>query len=220
MTLGVLALAPLLPVSTIDVQGGRHVTRELAIVTSGLDGTPVFRASAADARARLRVLPAVRDAAVEVELPGTARIALVERTAVGRWIGGGLEWFVDAEGVVFGSADATAAPALRVRDERVARGHALAGERLDPALVAAAMRLAAIAPGELRPDLARPEVVMTAGQAGLVLRSGTGWEIRFGNADRFAEKLALAKRVLRDEPERRLDYLDVRSPDHIVIAPP
>ena len=219
MTLAVLALAPLLPVSTIDVRGGRHVTRELAIVTSGLDGTPVFRASAADARARLRVLPAVRDATVELELPGTARIVLVERTAVGRWIGGGLEWFVDAEGVVFGSADSTAAPALRVRDERVAQGHALAGERLDPSLVAAAMRLAAIAPGELRPDLTRPEVVMTAGQAGLVLRSGAGWEIRFGNADRFAEKLALAKRILRDEPERRLDYLDVRSPDHIVIAP-
>lgn len=219
MALAVLALAPLLPISTIEVRGGRHVTRELAIVTSGLDGAAVFRASAAEARARLRVLPAVRDATVELELPGTARIALVERTAVGRWIGGGLEWFVDAEGVAFGSADATAAPALRVRDERVAEGHALAGERLDPALVAAAMRLAAIAPGELRPDLARPEAVMTAGQSGLVLRSGAGWEIRFGNADRFAEKLALAKRVLQNEPERRLDYLDVRSPEHIVIAP-
>lgn len=218
-TLAILAFAPLLPISAIEVRGGRHVTRELAILASGLDGAAVFRASSAEARARLRALPAVRDATVEIELPRTARIALVERTAVGRWVGGELEWFVDADGVVFGSADPSAAPALRVRDERVARGRALAGERLDPALVAAAMRLAALAPGELRPDFGQPQVVMTAGPAGLVVRSGSGWEIRFGSPDRFSEKLALARRVLRDEPERRLDYLDVRSPDHIVVAP-
>jgi len=215
----VLAFAPLLPVSTAEVRGGRHVTREGALIASGLDGVPVFRASAAEARARLRSLPAVRDATVEVELPGTARIVLAERTAVGRWIGGELEWFVDAEGMVFGSADASAAPALRVRDDRVPPGRSLIGERLDPALVAAGMRLAALAPGELRPDLTRPQAVMTAGPSGLVLRSGAGWEIRFGSPDRFSEKLALAARFLRDEPGRRLDYLDVRSLDHVVISP-
>lgn len=213
------AFAPLLPVQTIEVRGGRHVSREAAVSASGLDGTPAFRASAAEARDRLRGLPALRDASVGIELPGTARIVLTERTAVGRWIGGDVEWFVDSDGVVFGSADASAAPALRVHDERVPPGRSFAGERLDPALVAAGMRLAALAPGELRPDLIRPQVVMTAGPSGLVLRSGAGWEVRFGSPDRFGEKLALAYRFLRDEPGRRLDYLDVRSLDHVVISP-
>jgi hypothetical protein len=53
----------------------------------------------------------------------------------------------------------------------------------------------------------------------LVLRTGAKWEIRFGNADRFDEKLSLAKRFLRDNPTRRLDYVDVRSPDRIVFSP-
>ena len=60
---------------------------------------------------------------------------------------------------------------------------------------------------------------MTAGANGLVLRTGAKWEVRFGSADRFDEKLSLAKGFLRDNPTRRLDYVDVRSPDRIVFSP-
>jgi cell division septal protein FtsQ len=179
---------------------------------------PTFRASAADARVRLRTLPAVRDARAEILLPGAARITLVEREAVGRWVASdNTEWFIDASGVLFPSIDRTGAPDLRVFDERGPRS---AGDRIDPpALVEAALRLAALAPGELRADATDLRVVMTAGANGLVLRTGAKWEIRFGNADRFDEKLSLAKRFLRDNPSRRLDYVDVRSPDRIVFSP-
>ena len=123
---------------------------------------------------------------------------------------------MDADGFVFPSNDAGAAPQLRVFDERAPKN---AGERLDPALVHVALRLAAIAPGELRADATTPRVLMTAGAAGLVLRLGSGWEIRFGGPESFDEKLALARRFLRDNPQRRLDYVDVRSPDRIVVSP-
>jgi cell division septal protein FtsQ len=171
-----------------------------------------------DARARLRSLTAVRDAHVELWLPSTARITLVERAAVGRWIASdGNEWFIDADGVVFNSIDRSAAPDLKVFDERAAR---TGGERIDsPALVEAALRLAALTPGELRADATGLRVVMSAGANGLVLRTAAGWEIRFGGADRFDEKLSLAKRFLRDNATRRLDYVDVRSPDRIVFSP-
>ena len=33
------------------------------------------------------------------------------------------------------------------------------------------------------------------------------------------EKLALVVRFLRDEPSRRLEYVDVRSTEHIVFCP-
>ena len=201
----------------VDVAGARHVRVGQAIAQSGLLEMPSFGASAAQARARLRTLPAVKDARVEIALPSSARITLVEREAVGRWVASdGLEWFVDAEGILFPSNDANAAPPLRVADERASKS---AGERLDPALVQVALRLAAIAPGELRADAIAPRVVMTAGASGLVLRFGGGWEIRFGGPESFDEKLALAKRYLRDNPQRRLDYLDVRSPDRIVVSP-
>ena len=51
------------------------------------------------------------------------------------------------------------------------------------------------------------------------LRTGAKWEIRFGGADRFDEKLSNVKRFLRDNGTRRLDYVDVRSPDRIVFSP-
>lgn len=198
--------------------GAKHVSRDAARSQSGLDGVPMFLASAADARAQLRTLPAVRDSRVELQLPSTARITVVEREAVGRWIGSdNVEWFVDASGVLFPSIDRAGAPDLRVFDER---GPHTAGERIDPpALVEAALRLAALAPGELRADATDLRVVMTSGANGLVLRTAAKWEIRFGSADRFDEKLSNVKRFLRDNATRRLDYVDVRSPDRIVFSP-
>ena len=162
-------------------------------------------------------MPAVKDARVEISLPSSARLRLVEREAIGRWVASdGLEWFIDADGVLFPSSDPTAAPQLRVVDERTARH---AGERLDPALVQVAMRLAAIAPGELRADATAARTVMTVGSSGLVLRFGSGWEIRFGGPEAFDDKLGLVRRFLRDNPQRRLDYVDVRSADRIVVSP-
>ena len=86
------------------------------------------------------------------------------------------------------------------------------------AVVAGALRLAHIAPGELRADATKPEVHVDPVQ-GLVVRTGAGWEIRFGTPDQLEQKLSNAKRVLSDNPTRRLDYVDVRSPDRIVFSP-
>jgi cell division septal protein FtsQ len=214
----VVALADVARVEDVVVVGARHVSRDAARTQSGLDGVPTFLASAADARAQLRTLAAVRDARVELLLPGAARITLVERQAVGRWVASdNVEWFIDASGILFPSIDRAGAPDLRVFDERAPH---TAGERIDPpALVEAALRLAALAPGELRGDATDLRVVMTAGANGLVLRTGSRWEIRFGTADRFDEKLSNVKRFLVDNPTRRLDYVDVRSPDRIVFSP-
>ncbi len=213
----VLAFVPLEPIAAVDVGGARHVPRSQAVAASGLLGRPVFRASAADARAALLLVPAVRDARVELRLPTTATVTLVEREAAARWVVGATEWFVDADGVLFASADPTAAPALRVRDDRVAVR--AAGQRIDPALVAAALRLAKIGPGELRADAKAPAVRIEAGPSGIVVSSGAGWEVRFGGPERVEDKLALALRFLREQPDRRLEYVDVRSPDRIVFSP-
>jgi cell division septal protein FtsQ len=54
---------------------------------------------------------------------------------------------------------------------------------------------------------------------GLVVRSGAGWEVRFGTPDDLERKLSNAKQQLSANPTRRLDYVDVRSPDRIVLFP-
>ncbi|MDE3101185.1 MAG: FtsQ-type POTRA domain-containing protein [Chloroflexota bacterium] len=214
---GAIAYAPLEPISAVGVSGAHHLTVAQAVAATGLAGMPIFRASSADARAALLRLPAVRDARVDLELPGSAAVTLVEREPVGRWVVGATEWFVDADGVLFASADPSAAPALRVRDERAPSR--TAGERIDPALVAAAIRLAKIGPGELRPDATAPSVRIEPGPNGIVLESGAGWEIRFGTPEHIEDKLSAALRFLRERPDRRLEYVDVRNPDRIVYSP-
>ncbi|HVR87925.1 MAG TPA: FtsQ-type POTRA domain-containing protein [Candidatus Limnocylindria bacterium] len=205
----------------MSVTGTRHLTQDAAIAATGLAGRPILTASAADARRGLVALAAVRDARVILALPDAARIEITEREAVGRWLLGGVEWYVDAEGVLFGSVDPGAAPAVRVSDDRettkscAGRG---GGRCIDPALVDAAFRLARLAPGELRADATRPDVRLDLVN-GLVLRSGGSWEVRFGGPERFNEKLSLARKFLSDNPTRRLDYVDVRSPDRIVFSP-
>ena len=208
-------------VAALSVHGAHHLSEGQVVASTGLVGRPMFAASATEARAALLRLPAVRDARVRITLPDTAEVDVTERDAVARWVTGSVEWYVDAEGVLFGSADPQGAPAIRVTDDRAATqtcAGRTGGRCVDPAVLAGALRLARIAPGELRADALKPEVRVDPTQ-GLVVRSGAGWEIRFGSADDLEKKLSNAKKVLSDDPRRRLDYVDVRSPDRIVFSP-
>jgi cell division septal protein FtsQ len=212
-----VAIGPFWRIRDVSIEGTHHVAVDTVVATTGLVGAQAFTASAARARDRLVQIPAVRDARVEIRIPDRARVLLSERVAVLRWVSSsGAEWFVDTDGVLFSSLDPRAAPDLRVTDEQTARK---TGDRLDPALVAAATKLARLGPQELRPDATSPRLVLTAGGSGLVLRVAAGWEIRFGGAERIDDKIALARRYLRDNPQRKLDYVDVRTPDSIVVSP-
>lgn len=221
MALLVIALSGAPRVAHVGVTGTRHLSIGPVIAATGLVGRPAFTTSTADARTAVLALPAVRDARVRIVLPDSAQVEVVERDAIGRWVVGGVEWYVDAEGVLFMSADPQGAPQLRAMDDRnatrVCAGRT-GGRCVDPAVVAGAVRLARIAPGELRADATKPEVHVDATQ-GLVVRTGAGWEIRFGTPDDLEQKLSNARKVLSDNPTRRLDYVDVRSPDRIVFSP-
>jgi cell division septal protein FtsQ len=210
------SIGPFWRIRDVAIEGAHHVTVDAVVTASELLGAQSFTASTARARDRIVKLPAVRDARIEIRIPDQARVILSERVAVARWISGGSEWFVDAEGVLFSSLDPRGAPEVRVTDEQKTRQ---AGDRLDPALVDAATKLARLGPADLRPDATSPRVVLAAGATGLVLRVAGGWEIRFGGAERIDDKIALARRFLRDNQQRKLDYVDVRSPDQIVFSP-
>jgi cell division septal protein FtsQ len=213
-----VAIGPFWRIRDVSVEGARHVAVDSVVAASGLLDAQAFTTSAARTRDRLVRLPAVGDARVEIRVPDRARILLTERVAIARWVSSAaaLELFVDADGVLFSSLDPRAAPDLRVTDERSPRQ---SGDRLDPALVDAATKLARLGPQDLRSDATSPRVVLTAGPTGLVLRVAAGWEIRFGGAERIDDKIRDARRYLRDNPQRKLDYLDVRTPDSIVVSP-
>jgi POTRA domain-containing FtsQ-type protein len=211
-----VSIGPYWRIRDVSIEGTHHVTVDAVVTATGLVGAQAFTASAARARERLVELPAVRDARIEIRIPDQARVLLSERVATLRWVSVGTEWFVDADGVLFSSIDPRGAPDVRVTDET---GPRKAGERLDPALVEAATKLTRLGPQELRPDATSPRVVLTAGATRLVLRVAAGWEIRFGGPERIDDKIANVRRYLRDNPQRKLDYVDVRTPDSIVVSP-
>ncbi len=84
--------ASLTPEATI-----RH---ELAVP----DGVNLFRLSTDGMADRLRALPTVSEAAVEVALPDTLRVRLTERSAIAVWQVGDQGYLIDADGVAFGLA--------------------------------------------------------------------------------------------------------------------
>src|SRR5439155_608799 len=98
-------IGPFWRIREVSVEGTHHVSVDTVVSASALDGAQTFMASAARARERLVRLPAVRDARIEITVPDRARIAVTERVALGRWVAAGLEWFVDADGVLFSSLD-------------------------------------------------------------------------------------------------------------------
>jgi hypothetical protein len=119
--------------------------------------------------------------------------------------------------VLFASLDARAAPERRVTDE--GGGAREAGDRIDPVLVHAAIQLTRLGPDDLRPDATSPRVLLTADTRGLVLRTAAGWEIQFGGPEGIDEKIALARRFLRENQQRKIDYVDVRTADSLVVSP-
>lgn len=212
------AIGPFWRIREVSIEGTHHVTVDAVVAATELVGAQAFTASATLARERLVELPAVRDARVDIRIPDQARVVLSERVATLRWVStaAGTELFVDVDGVLFSSIDPRGAPDFRVTDES---GPRRAGDRLDPALVEAATKLSRLGPQDLRPDATSPRVVLTAGANRLVLRVAAGWEIRFGGPERIDDKIADARRYLRDNPQRKLDYVDVRTPDSIVVSP-
>ena len=100
LLLAACALSPFFRIERIAVGGAHHTTVDAVVSAAGLTGASTFSASAALARKQLLRLPAVRDAVVDIALPDEARITIRERVPIGRWIAGGLEWFVDSDGVV------------------------------------------------------------------------------------------------------------------------
>ncbi len=84
------------------------------------DGINLFRLSTDGMAQRLRTLPTVAGATIEVALPDTLRVRLVEREAVVIWQVGTRRFLVDGQGVAF--ADATGTTGLPLIDDRRVRG--------------------------------------------------------------------------------------------------
>ena len=115
-------------------------------------GTNLFRLSVEPLEGRIRGLPGVAGASVEVALPDTLSVQIVERQAILAWAVGEARFLVDRDGVLFAvvEPDATDAAGLPVvADARASAVGLGVGDALDPIDLDAATRLASLVPADL-----------------------------------------------------------------------
>jgi hypothetical protein len=171
--------------SQLRIDGQRYtaedaIRRELDLE----DGANLFSLSTEPLAARLRALPTIADASVNVALPDTIAVDLVERVPLLVWQVGERRYLVDREGRLFApvgdpaSTDAGHLP--RLVDERAAAVGLVVGSVLDPVDLDAATRLGSLKPGDVG-SAAEKLTISITDQNGFVLRTEPeGWTAIFG----------------------------------------
>lgn len=148
-------------------------------------GTNLFEMRTEPLAERLRALPTVLDARIEVSLPDTLVVRVVEREPILVWQVGDTAWLVDPAGVIFAQIDATNADAatglLSVADERAsAAGTIGPGTVLDPVSFDAATRLAALVPADIGSSATSLAVTVTDSSGFVVSTRPGSWVAVFG----------------------------------------
>jgi cell division septal protein FtsQ len=169
----------------------------LEVNGTGLTGEDAIRSSVALApgtnlvgletepiEARLRRLPSVQDARVEVGLPDTLRVDITERRPVVIWAAGDRRFAIDPGGVVFAEVTTDPTGSTKgvpvVSDERVSANGLTVGLTLDPVDLDAATRLGSLTPSQVGSHAAAFRVHVTDDR-GFTISSGSGsWVAVFG----------------------------------------
>jgi hypothetical protein len=161
------------------------------------DDANLFRLSTDGMVERLRALPAVAEASVEIALPDTLRVRITERRAVLIWQLGERRLLVDADGVAFAQVtgptdlpvvDDRRAPATPPGDdhgldlvERHPEAHLPAvGDRIDSVDFDAAARLGSLRPADVGSGAAGLHVRIDDEQGFTIDIGKDGWTAVFG----------------------------------------
>ena len=106
-----VGISPSFAVRTIRIQGVTFTSESIVRSILGMDDVPnAFRVDTDSASARLVRLPAVESARVQVQLPSTVVVTIVERQPRLVWVIGDRRFVVDENGLLFGLVDAAGNP--------------------------------------------------------------------------------------------------------------
>lgn len=147
-------------------------------------GENLFGLSTGPLQAALEHMPTVASARVDVRLPGTLVVTIVERQPVLVWQVGTQRYLADADGSLFKrlpdkpSAEVAALPV--VDDRRASSAGLAVGQRLDRVDLDAAKRLASLVPADVGSSAASLVVLVTDENGFVVTARPGGWSAIFG----------------------------------------
>lgn len=177
--------APAFTFTGLDLSGIRYtdeaaVRERLAIP----DGTNLFRLETEPLEARLRELPTVERASVEVRLPGTLAVQIAERTPILVWRVGNRRFLADREGALFaelgGQPSEEARSLPQVDDQRATSAQLALGDRLAGVDLDAATRLGSLRPADVGSAAGRLRLQLTDQNGYVVRAEPQAWLAIFG----------------------------------------
>ena len=111
LTIISLGGSPLFDARHLEVYGARFTGQQTVSEIVGMDGSPnLFRLRTDRIAQALAGLPAVESARVEVRLPDTVVVTVVERQPKLIWVIGDRRYVVDDTGLLFGQVDSVGNP--------------------------------------------------------------------------------------------------------------
>ncbi len=211
-------------VRSVQVLGNVLLSRSEIENVAAVTGANVFWVDRGQVAARLRALPLVQSAEVNVALPDAVEVRISERQPAAFWVSGGASYLVDREGIVLKAVDTDTQQARACAgqpcDPRLAPmpivaqvgGPPLAsGSRVDASALAASAQLATLLPRVGVEPLSFEWSVDT----GLEVPTRDGWRARFDNQASVDQQVA-SLRSIRDELTRTRTaaaLIDVRFAD-------
>jgi hypothetical protein len=106
-----VGISPSFAAHTLQIHGATFTSESIVRSILAMDDTPnAFRIDTDQAAEQLARLPAVESASVQVQLPSTVVVTLVERQPKLVWVIGDKRYVVDQDGLIFGLVDGAGNP--------------------------------------------------------------------------------------------------------------
>lgn len=191
-------------IERVDVYGNAALSDEAIAQLTGLRGVPIWFVDTAMATESLLASAYVEQASVNVFLPGTAVVRVIERQPDMRWQVGGIQYLVDATGKVLDAA--TTPPdegTLVIVDRGI--GSLQANDQVDPDALELARLLSLRLPQELNlvPNQIGWDIAL-----GVYVTTASDQTIIFGQTSNLDRKLLILNRLLSEQTA--FSYLDLR----------
>jgi cell division protein FtsQ len=207
----VIERSPLVGLEELQVTGIDRLTEQQVLDAADIPlGTSTLRLGLGPAAQRVTALPLVREASARRLDPLTVVIEVVERQPVLVADDGERQMLIDRDGVVIAAGELEGLPTVRLDGTAPAAGDSVH----DHEALRNAHRAWEGLSGPLRARVQRYEAA-SADDLVLVLDGGT--EVRFGRADRVAEKVRALGAVLEDVGATPITRIDVRAPAAPVV---
>jgi len=237
---GLLALinGPWLRVGRVAWAGERYTeASQLQRVLGPLDGTALLTVDATAVAAKLQRLPAVSHATVEAVLPDAVKVHIVEKVAAFVWQTSAVRLVGVADGLLIAQLaveadmpdDLAALPLID--DRRVGSRGLIVGDRIDPATLAAGLRLSEVEPAALGSAATDLAVRLTDDDGFLLVSDQPAWQADFGLypdsdpgqpgtlQERVEAQVTAVRTLFSFEGEGKISWVDVRDPRRVYWRP-